>query len=637
MFSHLLKSFKIRKLSIKNRIIIAPMATCFGTSYGGVTDKLIKYHERRAEGGVGLNIVEFASVSPHGRMFQNVLGIFDDSFLDGMKALSSAIHKKGGKAALQIGHGGRRVSYGISGVRPMAPSPIPCMGGDFPREMNQDDVKSLKEEFVLAALRAKKAGFDAIELNMCHGYLLHQFLSPASNKRVDEYGGDILGRAKLPIEILDKVKAAAGENYPVFCRISAEERIAGGIFIEDSIEISKLLESHGADALHITAGMLETAELVCPPMAIEKGCYSNYARAIKEHVNIPVISVGRINTPFIAEKIVTEGRADLVSLGRPLIADPDFPNKVSERREKEIRPCISCNQGCIKRLYQNLDITCTVNPEVGIEASCRIEITNDPKNIAIVGGGPAGLEAARVLSSKGHKIQIFEKKDCVGGRLSVASMMPHREEISEYISYLKYVLERQNVTINTGKAFNKKVLGQNSFDVVLLAAGSDPDVPDIRGLDKVIFIQAEETPEKLDEVGSNICIIGGGSVGCEIAEFLALRDRRVTVIEITNNIAKDMEIRTRKLLLRRLSELKVDLIPNAKIAHIDQKKLTIIKGTVPNVIRNVDTIILATGYHARSIKAEFGELERVIDIQHLNEIDDALCAIHAGFHVAYNF
>lgn len=638
MIEHLLMPFQVGNLKLKNRMIMAPMATGFASSSGEVTTKLIEYHRERAKGGVALNIVEFAAVSQNGRMFRNILGIFNNSFTDGLKRLASTIHEMKGKAAIQIGHGGRRVSLSLWGVRPIAPSALPAIGGEIPRELLEEDIKVLQNDFLEAALRAKSAGFDAIELNMCHGYLVHQFLSPLSNTREDSYGGGLKGRAKFAIEMLTLVKNALGKEFPIFCRISAEERVARGITVNESIEVAKLLEANGADAIHVSAGMLETAELVVPPMAFGRGCYSHYAKLIKDNVKVPVITVGRINTPEVAEEILGTGKADLIALGRALIADPEFPKKVEEKRIEEIRPCIGCNQGCVKRLYQNLDITCTVNPLVGIEKHYEITPVAKGKKVFVIGGGPTGLEFARVASLKGHQVTLFEKKAHLGGRLRTACKLPKREEISEYIHFAERMLRKQKVRICLGTDVKMEAVDQERPDILILATGGEPITPNIKGLTETSFEFAEDVIEKKRPLGTNIAIIGGGKVGCEVAELLALDGKKVTILEVLPGVATDMESRTKKLLMRRLDELNVNVITNASITAVQQNKIFYNMGKIPNQIDEIDTVVIAAGYSVKKADA-LKEYERYPNVFRIGDMvvpSDALDAIHSGFHLAIN-
>ena len=423
---------KIKNLLLKNRIVFPPMATWYATSFGEVTPRLISYHRERAAGGVGLNFVEFTVIDPHGKLDPHMLGAYDDAQVPGLKALAQAVHDAGGKIALQISHAGRRArSSNNGGHRPWAPSPVAELGGEIPSEMNQTQIEFIQECFQKAALRAKRAGFDAVEVHCAHGYMIHQFLSPLSNRRTDRYGGNLENRSRFALETVACVRQAVGDEFPLFCRVSGDEFIDGGSSLEEAKVFAKSLERAGADCIDVSAGVYETAERTVPPMAMDRGCNIGLAREIKPHVNVPVIGVGRIKTLEEAEAILQDGAADLVAMGRALIADPELLQKA--REGGNIRPCIACNQGCIERLYHGLPITCLVNARTGREYQIpSLSRTPTVKKIAVIGGGPGGLEFSRVAAERGHKVTLFEKEVQLGGRLRIASIPPKKGEIKDF-------------------------------------------------------------------------------------------------------------------------------------------------------------------------------------------------------------
>ena len=377
-FKNLFSPFQIGKLELKNRIVMPPMATNFAGEDGSVNERHIAYYVRRARGGVGYITFEHTGVLRQGRAFPNMALIDSDQHIPPFKKLVDAVHQEGGKIVIQINHAGRQTSASITGSPIVAPSAIPCpVRKEMPKELSHEEIQEIIEAFGEAALRVKGTGADGVEIHMAHGYLINQFLSPFSNKREDEYGGDADRRMRMALEALRTVRNKVGADFPVLCRLSADEYVDGGLKLDASQEIAKALERNGADALHVSACVAASGYLNHPPYYAEEGVFVHLAQGIKSVVGIPVISVGRIRTPELANRILDEKKADLISMGRALIADPELPAKALQGRMEEIIPCISCNR-CIQSIRKGA-LACAVNPETGREGIFKLKKTDSSK------------------------------------------------------------------------------------------------------------------------------------------------------------------------------------------------------------------------------------------------------------------
>lgn len=629
-FEILSSPFTIKSLVLKNRLVMPPMGTSYATSFGEVTPRFISYHRERAAGGVGINLVEFTFVEAWGRLSSHMLAIYDDSHIPGLKSLVEAVHQAGGKIGIQIGHAGRRAGSSINGGRrPWAPSPIPELGGEIPYEMNQSQIDYLQECFKKAAQRAKQAGFDAVELHTAHGYLIHQFLSPLSNNRSDRYGGSLENRSRFALETLARIREGVGDEFPIFCRISGDEFVEGGSSLAEAKVFAQFLEKGGADVIDVSAGVLESAERTVPPMAVEHGCNVGLTEKIKRHVNLPVICVGRIKTLEEAELILQKKSADLIAMGRALIADPELPRKA--RAGGNVRPCIGCNQGCIDRLYNGLAITCLVNARVGREFQIP-SLGKAPisKKIAVMGGGPAGLEFARVASERGHKVTLYEKERELGGRFRIASIPPKRSEINEFVEYLIRSIRSLGVKTEMGVLVKPEDLAKlEDFDEVVVAVGGVPiSFPMGEMPSNVSF--AEDVLQKKAHLGAKIVVVGGGMVGCETAEWIAENGRQVTLLEQLPEIAGDMESRTRKLMLARLNSNRVEILCNVVVERVEKDRVMYRQEGLTFEIERVDHIVLALGYRADSLTLRL-ESQRVHRIGDCLQPRKALEAVHEGF------
>jgi 2,4-dienoyl-CoA reductase-like NADH-dependent reductase (Old Yellow Enzyme family)/thioredoxin reductase len=593
-YPRLFSEITLHTMTLKNRVVMPPMCTNYATIGGAVTDRLIDYYAARAQGGVGLINVEFAYVHPAGKVFDHMLGIYDDKLIPGLQRLSDSVHQRGAKIIIQIAHGGRRVHSDITGLTPVAPSPIPRLNGETPKELSREEIEDLIQAFILAAGRAKKAGFDGVMIHMAHGYLLQQFLSPFSNARMDRYGGDLEGRSRFPLEIVRGVRREVGDDYPLTCRICGDEFLKGGFDLSQSIRLAKMLEANGVNALEVSAGTHETGQVITAPPYYPMGFLSPLSEAVKKEVSIPVGVVGRIHTPELAEELLRQGKADLIAVGRGLIADPDWAKKAREGRPEAIRPCISCNQGCSDRMYFQQDISCTVNPSVGRESTFPVEPALKKKKVLILGGGPAGLEAARVAAIRGHEVHLYEKEKGLGGQLNIASVPPAKKEIQNFKEFLIRQVRELRVRVMHRK-LDAPALKKMAPDWVVVAVGGKPQGMEGPGFHAPKVISAWDVLSGKKEAGKRIVIIGGGQVGLETAHFLLEEEKEITVLEMLKRAGQDMSSRARMMILEKLIQGGVEVLTESKAVSVEKGDVVFERAGLRERFRGADSILIAVG------------------------------------------
>lgn len=589
--SNLFSPGKIGSMELRNRLVMPPMGTNYATEDGHITQRLIDYYEARARGGVGLVTVEIACIDfPRGQGAHYQMGIDDDRFLPGLTQLAAAIRRHGARAAIQLHHAGRLARKERTGYQPVAPSPLAAPGGDLPHELAKAEIADIVAHFAQAADRARRAGFDGVEVHSAHGFLLTQFLSPASNKRQDDYGGSLENRARILVEILTAIRARLGRGYPAWCRIDGREQgIDGGITPDMARQTALLAEKAGADATSVSAyGFGVNSVATVPASGAD---LHQMAALVKSAVRIPVIAVGHIE-PETGERLLAEGKADFIAVGRKLLTDPEFLRKAAEGRLADATPCIGCLHCMNSELIVGEPIRCSVNAALGHEAEYTIGPATRRKKVLIIGGGPGGMEAARVAALRGHHVTLYEKEDRLGGQLNLAVLPPHKEEIAPYVEYLKGQLQKLDVAVKLNTEVTPVLVQQVKPDAVVVAAGVAPLRPDIAGLKGAVT--AEDVLLGQAQVGNKVVIIGGELVGCETAEFLADRGKQVTVARRGPRMATKMPLGIRLNLLSRLRAKGVTMLTGIQYEGVEGSRLVVSKDGQKQAIE-ADTFVLATG------------------------------------------
>jgi 2,4-dienoyl-CoA reductase-like NADH-dependent reductase (Old Yellow Enzyme family)/thioredoxin reductase len=597
-FKELFSPIKIRNLEVSNRFVVPPMGTNYAHEDGTVSQGLVDYWTARARGGWGLLIVEISAVDPLGRAIPYQPGLWDDRFIPGFQKLTDAVHKYGARIAVQLHHAGRQTNSQIIGNQPLAPSPISCLVcKEIPRELSTAEVYELIEKFGDAALRAREAGFDALEIHGAHGYLVAQFMSAHTNKRVDEFGGTFFNRMKFPVEIIKNIRRKVGGAFPIIFRLSAEEKVPGGRSLNESLAAARVIQEAGADAIHVSVGVYGSMQYIVAPSDISPGFLLSLAAEVKKAVSVPVIAVGRINNPFLAESAIKTGKADLLAWGRQSLTDPELPNKVAAGKLDEIAPCIACNQGCLGYLFnpEKLKATCLVNPFCGREGEMKIEPALQKKKIVIVGGGPGGLEAAWISAARGHEVVLYEREAAPGGQWRVGAIPPAKQPIAKAIAYYVYMGKKYGVNFKMEtEASVEQILPENPGAVVL-ATGAKPLIPNIEVVNNPRVVTATDLLEGKKEAGNRVLIVGGGLVGCETADFLGERGREVTIVEMLPEIAGDVQEAVRFFLLKRLKEYSVHIKTETLVKEFLEDGVRAEKDREEVLLTGFDTVILALG------------------------------------------
>lgn len=597
----LLAPGKIGSMKLKNRFVVPPMGTNLATYNGEVTEEMIAYYRRRAKGGFGLIIIEVTAIDRKGKAIMNEVGLWDDDQIPMFRKLMDAIHEEGGKVVVQLHHAGRQsVPPYIFNEIPEAPSRVACPVLNFvPEAMSNERVWEIIDEYGDAAVRAKIAGADGVEVHGAHGYLVAQFMSPHANKRTDEFGGDFFGRMKFPQEIFKNIRKKVGEDYPLLFRFGYDEKVNGGRTLEESVMVGRMAENCGVDALDVSIMTYASTPYMSAPPAMPHGFNQFPTKVIKEAVHIPVISVGRYE-PAIAESALLNGCADFIAFGRESIADPDLPAKVAAEKYEEIFPCIGCTQSCLGYLNLGGHIRCLVNPLTGLEGKVSITKSENPKKVLVAGAGPGGLVASFLAARAGHEVILAEKSSEIGGSFRLAAIPPTKQDIATALRAYVNHCKKEGVDIRLNTPVTPELLSEINPDAVILATGGLPLRINLEGIDGENVIDAVDILDGTKTPGNRILMIGGGMTGVETADFLAEHNKAVTIIEMRPDIALGEASAPRFFLIPRLKEHGVEWIVNATVKKILPDGVIYEQNGSEYTCSGYDTIVLALGVKANN-------------------------------------
>lgn len=594
MLDHLFSPFTIQGVELKNRCVVPPMVMNLCNEDGTCTERFTAYHEAKAKGGFGMIITEDFAVTPRGKGFKYLPGLWNDGQVAGFAEFTRRIHQYQTVVIAQIYHAGRQTSRAVIGEAPEAPSAIPCpFSPDMPEELTVERIHEIVSCYGDCARRAKEAGFDGVEIHGAHGYLIAQFMSPYSNKRTDAYGGPLQNRIRFALEIIRDIREKCGPDFLVGYRISADEFVTGGRNIQDTKTIVPYLDRAGISYVHVTAGVYRTFDAVIPSMYCEHAWIADFAKEVKQVTSLPVITVGRFNDPRLAETVLADGKADLVSFGRQSLADPETPNKAREGRFDDIRQCIGCHHGCIGNLLANVPGQCILNPTIGIEYKTEPVKTDTPRKVMVIGAGPAGLQAAITAAECGHQVTVYEKGRWAGGQFRLGAVPAGKGEITSFIAWQMHELEKLEVPVHFQKEVTKELVDAQKPDVIVAATGAEPVIPGIPGVDKAHVVTAHDVLSGKANTGARIVVIGGGCVGAETANHLASNLKQVTLVEMLPDIAQDEVVVPKWGLLEDLKKNNVRICTGTTVTEI-RDDAVVLSGQTEETVP-ADTVVLSVG------------------------------------------
>jgi len=615
-------------LGLKNQFIFAPIKTGYSNGDGVITERHLAFYKKRIP-YLGAVIPEPFYLDKGLRELPTQLGIDHDNKLDGLKKLVDLLHNSGTKSVAHLNHPGRMANPKIVGNYFLSSTHRPCeKGGAVPHKMDTEDMKKVVDQFVKGSVRAEKAGFDILELQFGHGYLLAQFLSPFVNDRADEYGGSFENRKRFPLEVLQAVMGSV--NLPVIVRISGDEMISDGIKLPEMIQLAKILEREGVEAVHVSAGTVCSS----PPwffqhMFVPKGKTWEMAGRVKKEINIPVIFVGQINRREDIDKLIKEYSAEYLAIGRAMVADPDFVGKYLGEVEGPVRHCLACVEGCLGGVKSGQGLQCLVNPEVGKETEA-LKPAKKLKKFAVVGGGLAGMQAALDLRKKGHEVDLFEK-DTLGGQFNLAPLTPHKRSMDKLVPYFTEELKNHEVNIIFKEATEADLVSK--YDGVILATGSKPAVPNIPGLEK--FYWADILLEENLPEDKKVLIIGGGLIGVDIATALIPRNNKVIIVKRTTDFGEDMEMIAKTLSLKMMKEKGTVFSDFTHIKKIDGNTVYAERKGEKMQFDDVDIIVVSTSMNSYNpLEARLAGKVPVHVIGDAKNIGNAQDAIKDGYETA---
>lgn len=658
----LFRPLRIGGVELKNRIVMPAMHLGYCKD-GFISERIISFYRERALGGAGLIVVGGCNIDPY-PAYWGMVEIGDDKFIPGHRQITSAIKQGGARVCAQLFQAGRYASSVFSKRQPIAPSAIPStMTRETPREMTVEDIERVIGDFASAARRAKEAGYDLVEVIASAGYLIPQFMSPITNKRTDEYGGSFENRSRFVEEVIRAVRQAVGADYPIMVRLTGNEFMPGGNTNLEIQQFARRLQEAGADAFDVTGGWHES-KVPQITMHVPPGAYAYLAQGIKRAVDVPVVACNRINDPWLAEEILAQGRADLVGMARALMADPELPNKAAEGRFSEIRKCVGCNQGCLDKIFRGKGCSCLVNARVGRESETEIRPAETSRRVLVIGGGAAGMEAARVAALRGHSVTLWEKSGELGGQLLQAGAVPDRTDFYNLVEYLEESLWLLDVEVELNKEAGLEEVKSFAPDAVVVASGARPIISAIPGIELGHVVGAGEVLSGEVELGRRVVVIGGGAVGCEVAlyaahigtidsetvRFLLVNEaetpdtirqlatkgtKEVTVLEMDKSLGKGLGISTRWIMLQDLARMGVKTVTSATAQAIVPDGVLVSRAGGQQELIPADSVIIAVGSRSENqiyeeLKDKFPEVYLIGDA---SSPRTALEAVREGFDI----
>lgn len=646
----LLSPGKIGSLEIRNKTVMCAMGMS-QSDHGHVSPAVINHYAERAKGGIGLIMVEVTCVdTPLGLNTSRMLVIDDDKYIPGMTKLAEAIHKNGAKCLLQISHTGRGARRAITGSQPVGPSAVAMpysfmmgLSNEEPRALTIDEIHTIEEKYAQAALRAKKSGFDGVEIHSVGYYLGEQFLSSTANVRTDEYGGNPENRVRFHLNIIRRIRELCGDDFTIAVKLSAvEQGEDAGITMQDGMYYAKRFQDEGVDALEVLAGTWkkEASMEDMPDTASPKGQAVGLCMALKMGIQqmtgspatIKMIGGGRAQDPKVAEAALTSGQCDFIFIGKGVLVQPDLVNLIDQGREDEIRPCLGCGVCIDSQLQDGECARCSGNAVLGHDDNdYTIPMAETPKNVVVAGGGVAGVEAARIAAKRGHHVSLYERGDRIGGQMFYAVAPPHKENMIPLIPYLERQLELNHVDVHLGSTLTAQDILRMKPDAVVCATGVKPPVLPIPGFDRTVSAKEILTGR---ESGDRIVIIGGGVVGCETAEYLAEKGKKVTVIEMLDTMAGKMVNVARTILMGHLKGLNVELYTSCRCQEITDTSVTYLDADGQAHTIPADTVIAAVGDRAdASLYEELkGKIDEVYNVGDSVQPDSIAAAVSQGYY-----
>ncbi|WEG11788.1 FAD-dependent oxidoreductase [Pullulanibacillus sp. KACC 23026] len=640
-FDHLFKPIKIGSLELPNRVMMGSMHVGLEGVEDGAKALEVFYQTRAKSGGPGLIVTGGVAVIEEGEGGNHFLGFYREEDCEVLRSVVNAVHEVGGRLAAQLFHAGRYAVLDPSrGIQAVAPSAIRSpIHRHTPIALTEEGIFRTIEAFAESAKQAQSIGFDALEIMGSEGYLINQFLSPVTNQREDDWGGSFEKRLAFPLAVIREIRRKVGPDYPVIFRMSGIDLIPGSSTDEETLEMAQRFEAAGVDALNIGIGWHESAVPTISTMVPRAG-FIDYAQAIKQVVEIPVVGSNRINDPAVANRLLKEEKCDLVSMARPFLADPELLQKAAAGETDRINTCVACNQACLDHVFEGKPASCLVNPRAGREHHWLLERVSVPRRVGVIGGGVAGLEAARSLASAGHHLTLFEANSRIGGQLLLAKEIPGKEEFAETLRYYETELERLGVSIRLNTEVTEETLSRHGkFDQVVVAVGVTPRIPTIKGIEGPNVMTYAELLSGVKNPGNRVVIIGAGGIGCDVAHYLI--DKGITDIKMlrrNGRMGDGLGKTTKWALLQHLRENGVQFLTQLRYREITSEGIWINRLTegreTESLLLKADTIVLAAGQESNAWVASNDLFTKIGGARYAGELD-AKRAIYEGARLAY--